>query len=68
MSMLLSALVAVLLGLAPPAAQFKVAPGDVQTIPGVVSPHPDRDQDLDCAATGNLVCNPAPRVQAWGPR
>ncbi|MFD8248148.1 hypothetical protein [Nocardia sp. NPDC059691] len=66
MSMLLSALFAVLLGLAPPAAQFKVAPGDVQTIPGAVSPHVDRDQDLDCATTGNLVCSPALSAHAWG--
>lgn len=68
MSILLSALVAALLGLAPPAAQFKVAPGDVQTIPGAVPPHVDGNQDLDCAMTGTLVCSPTLSARAWGAR
>lgn len=69
MSILLSALIAALLGLVPPAAQFKIAPGDMQTIPGAVSPpHVDRNQDLDCAMTGTLVCSPTLSARAWGAR
>ncbi|MGY2116621.1 hypothetical protein ACW9HR_22175 [Nocardia gipuzkoensis] len=68
MFMLVSALVAALLGLASPGADFKVAPGDVQTIPGVVSPPPEQEPGLDCAMTGDRVCGPALSVQVWGAR